>query len=366
MTNSIKRAIRVAITDNDRRQARLFSKNQSNSILIDRIYLNTLAVLAVQKYCQMMRIDYDQAKSYSSSIANCLIGNTADLFIPECNGRVECRPVLPGAKNVAIPQELWTDRIGYLVVEIDDERSQAVVLGFFAQVNQVLTPLDQAQPLEDFFDAIESYTSSEILWNELQSWLEGKYEAAWRKSGTFLDGDFVLVRSGPGSEAVYNKAMQLYARDSSNEALKNNSASLTDTNEMLAYIIRSTNDEGIRKEALDILKSVDPEHEIFNSIREKSLSLFIDSQNIILRVGFIQRIDERYSVLIQIYSEKQSKALPKGLKLVILDEKGEERFSYPARSQEYLIHRPLIFDKGDSFSIRVSLDGVGTTEFFEI
>ena len=157
MLNSLEDSLKVSIplTKNDRNRARSCSEDQGNLRLSERIYLNRLSVLATQRYFQMINIESDLYSSYSWNIANQLIGDISDLFIPECNGRVECRPVLPGSQSCWIPQELWTDRVGYIIVEIDDKNSEATLLGFFRTVSREMMPLSNLQSLDSLIDIIE-------------------------------------------------------------------------------------------------------------------------------------------------------------------------------------------------------------------
>lgn len=113
------------------------------------VYLNTLAVLAFNFYCQCMEIETDLDKSYGLDGIMPYLINTASLFIKD-KGLLECRPVLPKQEYCQIPSEVLSEGIGYVVVEIDEDNRQAKILGFVESVESETLPLNQLNPLEDF------------------------------------------------------------------------------------------------------------------------------------------------------------------------------------------------------------------------
>ncbi len=86
------------------------------------------------------------------------IKQKADLMVQGL-GKLECRPLLPDTENKGVchlPPEVWEERIGYIVVEIDRSRKKATLLGFspIAKNGQLL--LNQLQPLTDLLQHLES------------------------------------------------------------------------------------------------------------------------------------------------------------------------------------------------------------------
>lgn len=53
----------------------------------------------------------------------------ADLVV-KGRGKLECRPVLPGATVCQLPLEARDDRIGYVVVQVDKRAREATLLGY--------------------------------------------------------------------------------------------------------------------------------------------------------------------------------------------------------------------------------------------
>ncbi|MEM9814806.1 MAG: DUF1822 family protein [Cyanobacteria bacterium P01_D01_bin.6] len=349
--------ISIPLTRVDRSKASDFANQQLNPSLVDKTYLNTLAILATQRYFQMINIESDLSDGYSWNIANRLIGDVSDLFIPECNMRLECRPISSGSKTCWIPRELWTDRIGYVAVEIDAERSKATLLGFFSTAFSEEMPLSNLQSLDELIDTIESESNPSL--NRLLGWLNGVVDNQWNVLGAYQKGGIAFA-------GIKKEVEQLYASQMGKNRSERGVPASMSSGDALAHLIRSTDDEGIRRKAIDLLTQLKPDHHIFDAIREKDLSVHIDNHSAALRIIFIPRTDSRYSVLVRVYATGSQRFLPKGLRLIVLDEEGNERFSYPAGSNDDWIECPLILDEGDHFSIRVALGKSGITEPFVI
>ncbi|WP_414622800.1 DUF1822 family protein [Calothrix sp. CCY 0018] len=113
------------------------------------VYLNVLAILAFNFYCQCMEIETDLDKSYGLDGIMPHLINTATLFIKD-KGLLECRPVIPKQEFCQIPSEVLSERIGYVVVEIDEDNRQARILGFVESVESEKLPLNQLDSLRDF------------------------------------------------------------------------------------------------------------------------------------------------------------------------------------------------------------------------
>ncbi len=71
------------------------------------------------------------------------------LYLPSY-GKLECRFVLKGKNTVTIPPEVWSERIGYVIVELDESLNYATVIGFLRRVLQVELPLNQLESLAEF------------------------------------------------------------------------------------------------------------------------------------------------------------------------------------------------------------------------
>ncbi|HBB30784.1 MAG TPA: hypothetical protein DDZ80_02245 [Cyanobacteria bacterium UBA8803] len=156
-------------------RAEKFYRHQSNPGKAKQVYLNTLAVYAVNFYlhCQEFDTELEQSDSWNPVLQTLL--DVADLEVPEY-GKLECRPVLPGAEVVRIPAEVWQDRIGYVAVQLDESLQEATLLGFVEAVNCEEFPLRELRSLEE----LPGYLNNIKPQIDLSQWLEGVFTAGWQ------------------------------------------------------------------------------------------------------------------------------------------------------------------------------------------
>ncbi|KAB8317121.1 DUF1822 family protein [Tolypothrix campylonemoides VB511288] len=176
--------------------AKKLSQGQGNHKKAREVYLNTLAVLAGDFYCQCMEIETELEKSSSWDSVTSSLMNTAGLFIKD-KGLLECRPVTPRDTFCHIPPEVWSNRIGYLVVEIDEANNQARLLGFVQSVDKEELPLSELNSLQEFLIYLHNLQTEEIPdvktdfveltaakvskgLLQLSKWFEGLFDAGWQ------------------------------------------------------------------------------------------------------------------------------------------------------------------------------------------
>src|SRR4028119_1342757 len=94
----------VPLTLEAHRIAQQFHKHQSNPKKAKQVYLNTLAVYAVNFYLNCLGIETAHSASDSWNPAMRTLANIADLEVRDL-GKLECRPVLPEAKICDVPPE---------------------------------------------------------------------------------------------------------------------------------------------------------------------------------------------------------------------------------------------------------------------
>lgn len=82
----------VPLTAKFRRQAEQFKSQQSHPEKGEKVYQNTLAVLAVNFYCQCLGIETDLENSESFDLVMQSLSNTATLSLKEI-GDLECLPI---------------------------------------------------------------------------------------------------------------------------------------------------------------------------------------------------------------------------------------------------------------------------------
>lgn len=180
MTSSNKiiqeKSIPLPITSAALRMAQQFAHQQLTQEKKEQVYLNTLAVCVVNEYMQIMDIPCDLTASESWSPAMRLYANVADLKLPQL-GHLECRPVRIGT-NCYIPPDVPDDRIGVVVVEIDEKLQQATLLGFTQTVRSGELSIEQLQPVDNLLEYLDRKERKEGEVT-LSQWLQNIFDAGW-------------------------------------------------------------------------------------------------------------------------------------------------------------------------------------------
>jgi hypothetical protein len=155
----------------------------SNRRQAKQIYLNTLAVYAVEIYLRCMGFETDWKSSDSRNPLLFKFMDVADLEVKEL-GKLECRPLLPEDDVLKIPPEDWEDRIGYVAVQLDDALREATVIGF-TKTATAQVPLNQLQSLDDFLVYLHQVQQSNAVETSLNpirlnQWVQGIFEGGWQ------------------------------------------------------------------------------------------------------------------------------------------------------------------------------------------
>ncbi|MGD1913165.1 MAG: DUF1822 family protein [Rivularia sp. (in: cyanobacteria)] len=267
------------------------------------VYLNSLAVYAVDNYLRCMEFDTNLKGSDSRNHLAIKLMNVADLIV-ENIGKLECLPVLSEAEFVEIPPEVWENRVGYVVVQLNDSLKEAKILGFTRKVAAEVS-LSQLQSLEDFLiylTELEVAKTSNIV--NFSQWLDGVVDAGWQK----ID-----------------------------ELLKPQQLGLAFKNEMSVT----------RGQKIDLGMHLD---KISVALVMKVMS---ESEN------------EGVDVLTQVYPVGEM-ALPRGVKLIIGDEMGETALEVVSREDDNWIQSEFTAECGERFNITVVYGESEITKEFEV
>jgi hypothetical protein len=306
----------IPLTNQDRKLAENFA-NQFTEFprKQEQVYHNILATCAVKNYLKTLDILTDTKRSYSYNPALQLVENIADLYLPEI-GRLECRYLKPNQQTCHIPAETWSDRIGYVAVEIDPDNHQAKLLGFIKQVTTEEIPIDQLQPLDDLLETIAE--------------IELEYEA------------LATVSHG---ETIFDKPK----------------ITLT---QWLSGIFTETWDA---VEQLLTPRQLGLAHFSEQVKRAKRLDLKIDliTHSVILVINLDRENLDKIGVKLQVYSPDENVCLPEGLELLILAE-GEVFQNVIAREADQLMQCSFEADSGDEFTLELRLNQVSFKEDFVV
>lgn len=182
---------RVPLTRLAHQEAQAYYHPQKNSQKAKEIYLNYLAIYAVDYYLNCFGImTKKEDKSLLAAINKTLL-NVAELEIIG-QGKIECRPVLPQQKNCYIPTETWQNRIGYVAVKFNQALTEAKLMGFIETVNQENVPLSNFQTMDTLWKKI-SVSKMTIL----SQWLTERIEQGWQDLQDLLNPKLLtpIVRS---------------------------------------------------------------------------------------------------------------------------------------------------------------------------
>lgn len=121
-------------------------------------YRRLLGLQSVRFYLQLMGVATDLADSDClNPILSMTVG--ADLLLDA--GRLECLLLDDEGQGCAVPPELWDDRLGYVVVRLDEANDQAELVGFVASLPEDPSwlPLAAVEPIEALIDVMASVSS---------------------------------------------------------------------------------------------------------------------------------------------------------------------------------------------------------------
>lgn len=152
----------VPLSGADFKLAQKFSCEQKDADKSKQVFLNTLAVLAVNFYCQCLKVETNLKESTIGHYNRRILMDSADLKI-DVLGKLECRPVLPNENICYVPSEVWSDRVGYVVVEIDEEAKKAILFGFVEQIETNELPLAQLPDIDNLVDLLLLAKNKQLL-----------------------------------------------------------------------------------------------------------------------------------------------------------------------------------------------------------
>lgn len=221
-------SLTLPLTQAARHLAQQLAQQQPTPQKAAQVRLNTLAILVAQNYLEMMGIPTDLAAGESWHPVTRLCADVADLVIPQM-GRLECRPVEVGESVCLVPAETWHDRLGYLVVELNEPASEATLKGFISQVDDEVLQLSQLQPIEALLEHLQLLSNAAIAPTatpspstalaytlvNLSQWLQQQFAAGWEAVETVLNPSQLSPAYGfrttavlamPSGQAVVSRA----------------------------------------------------------------------------------------------------------------------------------------------------------------
>ncbi len=317
-------ALPLPITQMARRKAQEFANMQPTPQKAEQVWLNTLAVYVVNDYLQMIGIPTNLAVSDSWNSVTRLCADVADLEIIGV-GRLECRPLKPQAQTCYFPPEVWSERIGYVAVQLDESTWEAKVLGFSQTAEEELVTT-QLLPIEALIDCLNQplppiTTTIPVIPRStvnLSQWLVNVFEDGWQTVESLLnpEGLNLALRFRSGNNTI-----------TSNDARSDSATS--------------------RAKLID-------------------LGVQIANQPVTLIVDFTSVEEPRKDILLQVHPSGSRTYLPPALQLIVLDETGLIFLEVQARSADNYIQLQFSGLPGEQFSVKVALGEASITENFVI
>ncbi|MCU0537812.1 MAG: DUF1822 family protein [Hydrococcus sp. Prado102] len=273
-----------------------------------QVYLNTLAVYAVDFYLRCLGFRTDLERSDSRNPICLQFMDVADLFVEEL-GKLECRPLLSDARVCKIPPEVRAGRIGYIAVELNRSLNCATILGF-TRTAVAEIPLEQLRSLAEFpeyLNRMRQAASTQKATVTLRNWFENAFEEGWQTLEAILE------------------------------------------TKQLAIVREKT------QFRIDIKRA-----------KVLDLGLQLGEQSVALTIAISQNDDETVKVLVQVHPIRPQTYLPPNLRLIMLDENNEMlQDEVRSRSHDNYIQLKRFDGKtGDSFKIQVALNEISITEDF--
>lgn len=187
-------SLTLPITSSAQQLAQQFAQPLMGPQLQQQVRLNTLAMLAVRDYLQLMGIETDLQASECWNPLFRLTADVSDLYLPEL-GHLECRGIQPGETVYQLPAEVLADRIGYVVVEIHDRQRQATLLGFTPTGTPKLS-IRHLQSLEELLTYLHRLRQPEAVSGvNLSQWFENILDQSWQTLETLLGTSVNLAPS---------------------------------------------------------------------------------------------------------------------------------------------------------------------------
>jgi hypothetical protein len=355
ITNNLTNAtITIPLSEGDRALAQSFAQQQLTETKTNQVYLNTLAVLAMNHYLELLGIPTNLKQSQCWSVINQFCADIADLNLPKL-GFLECRPISIHQDFCQIPLEVMSDRIAYCIVQISEDRKAGKLLGFVANPKSPRITIEQLGSLDNFLIFLANYQPK----IKLYQWLENKIDEQWQTlEALLLPKKLAFRHSSVTSQSLPDLVNTLYLQNELSPP-----SQLTAT-QSLEQLLNLTNNEELRWQVAEILWNLDPQNPLLNLRRILDLGAYFGGTNIGLIVGLLPKSDDQISLLFRLYCLGDRGYLPLGITLTGLDEQLNPFFEIKARENDDYIQFKCVAGFDEEFGIKISLGNTHIIKHF--
>lgn len=350
---------------------------------VEQIYLNTLAVLVVADYLKILDIETDLTQCDSWNPVIRLFENVADLYIKGL-GKIECRPIRAEHKQgendnesfatnlpemCRVPTETREERLGYIVVEIDEDEKEARLLGFSPTADSDELILSDLHSLDDFLIHLEKIYECKV---DLRQWLENIFTSDWESVESIFDPQPETepteienpVKSNLGNW-LKNVAETSWQKI---EEGKQNLEELIFPDDSPAFVFRSGGNSRSEDTSRGHQSSINmfPEADIARA-KLIDLGMRLGRTTVALLVGIAEDSDRTIRVHVQLHPAIGDRYLPTNIQLSLISDIGENLHEVKSTVQnKCILLNDFYVDPEETFTIRVALDDFTITENFVV
>lgn len=365
MTNSIS----IELTDEYRQQAYVFARKQRNQKRAEEVYRNTLVVLATKNFLDILGINNDLSKGFSWNFLGQQIGDIADLYLPDFKQSIECRVIRKTESKCHIPQEVQSDRLGYLFIELDDSYETAEIIGFVPQVSVSELPRSYFQGLDLFLEHLDKVSGKSLI--SIGELMEGYFQDWMINIQTLLDNIQYLNR----------EQFRLTFKSVEDKKIRGTEDEIEEIKEIKGKIEKIGDDNELwkqgeklwellsREKLWSLLSAEDRQYIYCPKIAAKDLTDYVDYP-VALMVGIMKKPNsQKLLIMIRVLplesQQLPTNLLPQGIKLTITDLSDNEIIKV-VESQEgnIFIQYKFLADLDDKFSVGVEINNRNFTQEF--
>ncbi|NJM97140.1 MAG: DUF1822 family protein [Phormidesmis sp. RL_2_1] len=310
------------------RLAQRFCQQHKDSQKVKQVYLNTLAVSAVEFYLGCMGVETNRSSSQSCDPIVQTALDIADLDLLG-RGKVECRPLLPETSVLRIPPEAWSDRIATIAVQLSPSLKAATLLGFAPSGCHEIA-IDELRSLDDLTEYLNLTQPPVTARIHLSHWLENQFTAGWQ-SLTALTG-----LNQPRLASSFRNSVPSSDLNDLSE-LETRRAKLIDLGVQLGF------------ESVALLVAITP---LRPEVQPETPA---------------SEAEPRIEIWVQIHPVGDADYLPPEINLSLLAATGETLQAVQSRHQDnYIQLKRFRGTPGEAFDLKISFGEMDTTESFVI
>jgi hypothetical protein len=237
---------------------------------------------------------------------------------------------------------------------------------------QSLNPISLATTtkLVELAAAIERRSSYLVgIRTTLSKWFQQIVEPQWQDFRQFEGGMVVAKRKAITDDEITQTIALLKTSDDELrrcqliQRLGSIASGREDALAAMLKLIQTTEDDETLWTAVGSLHQLDPDYPRLEIGKLQSIDLGVKVDFV---VRIVPKVNNRFSVLLQVYSTDTEQYLPPNLKLILQDDRGNSLTEVVSRSQDDGIQLKLSGVNGELFSVYLELDGVRSIVDFVI